>query len=280
MASRELSLRRPDTCIACGTLLEAGTRAWWDANERTITCLSCRRGAVATGALAEQGADSTTDASDLIDAGVAGASSQARYEYLHAKREAKIDARFGRLAGVVKFMTDDPQSTRAWKAGSIGERELATNLAASVGDRAVLLHDRRVPKTRGNIDHLAVSSNGVWVIDAKNYGGLIQRRDVGGWLKVEHRLFVGGRDRTKIIDALSWQLDAVRSALGTEQVPIQAAVCFTDAEWGWFTKPFELRGVLVTGPRTLAKRISESGALDPECVRRVAANLSHALPAK
>jgi hypothetical protein len=231
--------------------------------------------------VAEQGDVPTPDASELlIDAGVAGASGQARYEYLHARREARIDAQFGPLAGIIKFMTDDPQSARAWRSGSIGERELATSLATAAGDRAVLLHDRRVPKTRGNIDHLAVASNGVWVIDAKNYRGVIQRRDVGGWLKVDHRLFVGGRDRTKIIDGLAWQVDAVRNALDSEQVSIQAAVCFTDAEWGWFTKPFELRGVLVTGPRTLAKRISEPGALDPQGVRRVAANLSHALPSK
>jgi hypothetical protein len=97
---------------------------------------------------------------------------------------------------------------------------------------------------------------------------------------VDHRLYVGGRDRTKLIDGLGWQLGAVRSALGSEHVPIHAAVCFTDAEWGWFTKPFELRGVLVTGPNTLAKRISQPGGLDPDAVQRIAANLSHALPVK
>jgi hypothetical protein len=79
-----------------------------------------------------------------IDAGAPGASSQARYKYLSAKRAAKIDAKFGRLSGIVKFMTDDPQSIKAWKAGSIGERELAASLSESVGDHAVLLHDRRV----------------------------------------------------------------------------------------------------------------------------------------
>jgi hypothetical protein len=228
----------------------------------------------------DRGDSAVASSPGVIDSGVAGASSQARYEYLHAKREAGIDAKFGRLAGIVKFMTDDPQSTKAWKTGSTGERKLAASLTASVGDRAVLLHDRRVPKTRGNVDHLAVSSNGVWVIDAKNYRGVIQKRDVGRWLKVDHRLFVGGRDRTKVIDGLSWQLDAVTHALGSEDVSLHAAVCFTDAEWGWFTKPFELRGVLVTGPRTLAKQISQPGSLNPEDVQRIAAALSNALPAK
>ena len=51
--------------------------------------------------------------------------------------------KFGRLAGVVKFLSDDPQSTRAWSTGSVGEQKLAERLAKGVGDRAVVLHDRK-----------------------------------------------------------------------------------------------------------------------------------------
>lgn len=66
----------------------------------------------------------------------------------------------GRLAGVVKFLSDDPQSITAWAKGSEGERRLARHLLAAVGDRAVLLHDRKVPGTRGNIDHIAIAAVG------------------------------------------------------------------------------------------------------------------------
>ena len=162
--------------------LEAGTRARWDADKKTVTCLSCSRTwAHRIRAGTRPRRLPPVDIEVLIEPGSAGASSHARYEYLHAKRETRIDAKFGRLAGIVKFITEDPQSIKAWKAGSKGERELAASLTASVGDRAVLLHDRKVPKTRGNIDHLVVASNGVWIIDAKNYRGVIQKRDVGGW---------------------------------------------------------------------------------------------------
>ena len=34
-----------------------------------------------------------------------------------------------------------------------------------------MLHDRRIPGTRANIDHIAVASSAVWVIDAKRYNG-------------------------------------------------------------------------------------------------------------
>jgi len=279
VASRELSLRRPDTCISCKESLDVGARAWWDANLKVVMCLTCHAAVDEVDAATEEGRPASAVEGRTMERGEAGRSSEARYEYLHARREQRIDKRFGRLAGVVKFLTDDPQSTKAWRAGSTGERKLAAALEASVGDVCVLLHDRRVPGTRGNIDHLAVSSNGIWVIDAKNYRGVIQRRDVGGWLSVDNRLFVGGPDRTRVIDGLGWQRDAVREALGGE-APVHAVVCFTDADWGWFTKPFELRDVLVTGPKTLATRIAAPGSLDGEEIQRVAAKLSQALPSK
>ena len=215
-----------------------------------------------------------------IQIGEAGQSAQEVYERLHTKREAQIDAKFGRFAGIVKFLTDDPQSIVAWKTGSVGERLLAKSLQENLGGSAILLNDRRVPKSRANIDHIVVASSGIWVIDAKNYSGLIQRRDVGGMFKVDERLFVGGRDRTKIVHGLSWQIEAVTRVLGDRHVPISSAICFTDAEWGWFAKPFTMQGVFVSGPNALARRIATPGPLTPDTITELATSLSHSLPSK
>ena len=144
----------------------------------------------------------------------------------------------------------------------------------------MLLHDRKVPGTRGNIDHVVVASSGVWVVDAKNYSGLVQQRDVGGFFKVDLRLYVGGRDRSKVLDGLGWQVKAVIKALGGDSVPVSSAVCFTDAEWGWFAKPFTMRGVFVSGPNALARRIAEPGPLTIDLIQNVAGHLSEALPPK
>jgi hypothetical protein len=143
-----------------------------------------------------------------------------------------------------------------------------------------LLNDRTVPRTRGNVDHLVIASSGVWVVDAKNYSGLVQQRDVGGFFKVDMRLYVGGRDRSKVIDGLDWQVRAVEKALGSLDAPVSSAVCFTDAEWGWFAKPFVMRGVFVSGPNALSRRISEPGPLTSAMVQQVASHLSEALPPK
>lgn len=117
-------------------------------------------------------------ASELV--GNAEASARREFERRHAKRQRRIAARWGRLAPVVNLIADDPQSTKAWARGSDGERRLAAHLERKLGDAVVLLHDRRVPRTRSNIDHLAVASSGVWVVDAKNYQGRVERRGVGG----------------------------------------------------------------------------------------------------
>lgn len=283
MTVKRLALRRDDVCSVCGLDLEAGAKAWWDSETRTVTCDSCHNVVPSTPSSEVELSTTTIEPAPPaphVDTGVAGQSAYEEFERRHKAREARIDAKFGRLAGVVKFLTDDPQSITAWKKGSVGERKLAASLEQSLGDRVILLHDRRVPKTKGNIDHLVVAASGVWVVDAKNYAGLVQQRDVGGWFKVDNRLYVGRRDCTKLVDGLSWQVNAVTKALDGRDVPVSSAVCFTDAEWKLFSKPFTLRGVFVSGPNALARRISETSLLSTEQIQEIAVHLSKALPPK
>ena len=282
MTTKRLSLRRNDVCSACGVELVAGTKAWWDSEARAVTCEPCH---AVQGTTTEEAQPSSIDVEPSptapeLQTGVAGQSALQEFERRHEARAARIDAKFGRLAGVVKFLSDDPQSITAWKKGSVGERKLAASLEQSLGDRAILLNDRQVPKTKGNIDHPVVAGSGVWVVDAKNYAGLVQQRDVGGFFKVDNRLYVGRRDCTKLVDGMGWQVDAVVKALGGRDVPVSSAVCFTDAEWGWFAKPFTIREVFVSGPNALARRISEASVLSNERIQEIAVHLSSALPAK
>jgi len=82
----------------------------------------------------------TASAPDLVGSlavGLAGGSARHKYERLHQAREERIDRQWGRLSGVVKFLSDDPQSTRAWARGSEGERRLAAQ------DTRTILSDAR-----------------------------------------------------------------------------------------------------------------------------------------
>ena len=75
----------------------------------------------------------------------------------------------------------------SWEKGSAGESRLATFVAREVGDTVIPLHDRLIPGTRGNIDHIFVAATGVWVIDAKAYNGKVERREVGTSLEALER---------------------------------------------------------------------------------------------
>lgn len=217
-----------------------------------------------------------------IDVGEAGASARKEHQRRQAKREARIEEKWGtgRLGRIAKALSDDPQSTTAWAQGAAGEERVAKVLADRLGDTAVLLHDRKVPRTRGNIDHLAIAASGVWIIDAKRYRGKVERRDVGGWFSSDLRLFVGGRDRTKLIEGLGWQHDAVLAALDGAEVPLHRALSFVDADWPlFFAKPLQFDGVWVSWPAKLAELIAQPGPLDDTGIEATARLLAERLPA-
>ncbi|MDQ3640349.1 MAG: NERD domain-containing protein [Actinomycetota bacterium] len=187
-------------------------------------------------------------------------------------------ARHQRLGGLILAVTGEPQTTTNWAVGAEGERKLGAGLDG-LADEGVISHDRLRPGTTANIDHLGVAASGVWVIDAKRYKGVVAKRDVGGWLSTDVRLFVGRRDCMKLVAAMSKQVAAVRKVLGADwaDVPVRPMLCFVDAEWRWFAKPFELDGVIVTWPNAARALLVGAGPLAPEMVERIATRLDEEL---
>ena len=171
------------------------------------------------------------------------------------------------------------QSTIAWKVGAEGEARVAEVLAQAPG--VEVLHDRRIPGSRANIDHIAVGPGGVFVIDAKKYkeGSLVEIRDKGGLLRRDLRLYVGGRDRSKLVDGVRGQVDVVRTALGPEmgRVPVVGVLCFVGATWGFPARPRTVDGVTAVWPKRLPKLVAGSRGPGLDAVR-VAAYLRAVLP--
>ena len=140
----------------------------------------------------------------------------------------------------------------------------------------------QIPKTRGNIDHLVIAPSGIWIVDAKNYTGKVKLHDRGGWFSSDLRLHVNIRDQSKLVDGLSWQIDAVRTVLspiGFGEAPLHPALCFISSDLGLFAKPFTLKGVLVTWGAQLVDTIREPGPFDVATIDRLARELSSKLPA-
>jgi hypothetical protein len=254
--------------------------AFWDTDAKTVTCLECLASTDASTANGEAVGDEL-----VFDRGVPGASARRRYERLHTQREQRVREKIGRFGGIYLALTSDPQSTVAWAQGSRGERLLGEFLGKRQDESVfVVLHDRRIPGTRANIDHIAITRSGtIWAIDAKNYSGKVQRIDRGGWFSTDLRLYVGRRDCTKLVHGMAKQVDALRMAfdnatVGEFRVEVRPGLCFVGAEWSFFAKPFELGGVWIGWPKALEKSLRADGQLASRDLAALARSVAAALP--
>jgi len=212
--------------------------------------------------------------------GVAGASARREYERRRDKREEKVRTHHPKLGGLILALSDEPQSTTAWAKGAVGERKLGEALDALRSEGMVVLHDRRIPKSISNIDHLVIAPSGVHVIDAKRYKGKVEIRGSGSILRPgPNLLFVGGRNQTELVEAMASQVEVVGAAIAdiawTAEAEglIRPRLCFVDAEWGWFAKPETLHGVRIGSPKSLLREIREPGPMTPDHIHLIATHL-------
>lgn len=259
---KRMRLRYAGACRLCGTPLPAGTDAIYESESKTVRCVVCTVTPVEP------------------DTGVAGASARREHERRKNAREQRIRSKHPKLGGLILALTDDPQSTEAWQRGAIGE-ELLAEWLKELPDTLRVLHDRRIPGSRANIDHIVVSPFGVWVIDAKRYKGLRPSLHVeGGILRPRVETFrVGGRDKTKLVNGVQTQITHVTAALADANVDVSGALCFVVADWPLIGGAFEVNGIHVLWPKLLVKRLAESSAVGPSVdVDRVHARLAAAFP--
>ena len=164
---------------------------------------------------------------------------------------------------------------------SDGEERLARFLEKELPEVAIVLHDRRIPGSRANVDHIVVAPSGVWVIDAKAYGGKVEHRTIGSIWNAQNRVFVAGRDRTKLVLAMPRQLEATRSALAADPLASEVTVrgrLFRVVRLGLLRKPVRAHGVAVIWPQKLAERIAAPGQLTQTAIVRLANRIAVALP--
>jgi hypothetical protein len=259
-ARKLLKLRRDDTCATCRSPLPAGTEAYWVEEERHVMCRSC-------GNLPQ------------VERSTPGTSAEREYA---RRRQARIDRRGTRFGRWIEETSRAPQHERAWAVGAAGERRNAARLEKLVeGQPVAFLHDRRVPGSRANIDHIAVGPTGVFVIDSKNAQGSVKVDWKGLLSKRRWFLYVGGRDRTAWVDAVERQVEVVRTVLGAAgypDVPVHGALCMANGEGlPWVGHP-RLREIAICRPRHIAKRLRAEGQLTVGTIRTLHSLLEAGLP--
>lgn len=138
----------------------------------------------------------------------------------------------------------DPASVRAWGIGAEGEERTARVLDPLRHEGFRVLHDRRMPHGRANIDHLVIGPTGVFVVETKSYAGRLRIR--GG------ELYIEGRRKTAFADQVNREADAVRDVL--DGIPARPILCIHRVEFPLFGR-LEIDGVPIVGPRGLARTI-------------------------
>jgi hypothetical protein len=202
------------------------------------------------------------------NAGIAGQSAsreaarrRERLQQARASRSRIANTLLGPSAKQKQLASEE----KRWATGARGDEILAGALAAKCPD-ALLLHDRRIPKSRANIDHIAVTATGVYVIDAKRYRGKIEVRSP---LFGKPKLVIAGRDRTKLVAGLERQVDVVEEVVAAvaPQVAVHGCFCFVAPE-GLLAdvglpvmRTLKINGLPLYYVRRLAKQLNLPGPL-------------------
>ncbi|MST31590.1 hypothetical protein GHK86_02440 [Acidimicrobiaceae bacterium USS-CC1] len=295
---RTLTLRRADSCVCCGSNLAVGDRAAWDSVAKTVTCLPCLNSVpVAAQPTGEVEPSLDPRALERGTAGKSVAREAARRSERHRQRQehriaadrewrARVKAQrpiTGRLQAALtpKVRAQPvPQHVQSWVTGTPGEQKVGEALDAIAG--IIALHDRRKPRTRSNIDHIAVTPAGVWVIDTKvRTGKKLEFRDRGGLLGRDERLIVGGRDETRMVGDMAWQVETVQRA-GAEllsDIVVRPALCFVDVTLGLLDRrPWTVKGVAVCWRASLPDLLLRPGPLDDRRMTEIADRIISRLP--
>ena len=117
----------------------------------------------------------------------------------------------------------------------------------------------------------------MFIIDTKDWAGSVR---VAKSIFERPKLLINGRDRSRLIEGLERQVEAVRAALdegGRSDVPVQGALCFTRGNLP-LHRTQQMRGHLMLYPRALAKNLNARGQLTPAAIAEIAHQLSVAFP--
>lgn len=277
-------------CSECGNNIPKGTFGLWLKSESIVACLTH------TKLTQELSSEETKE----IIPGIPGESARRQYLLIHNEdlawlKEQKIKIKkahpifgppFVALFSIFpeRLLGTFNQDKRGWARGYHGERAIGKRLDKYENKYGIkVLHDRiqqiGVPY---NIDHIAITSRGVYVIDSKNYTKKAISID-NGWMTGEKptRLFLGNDEHTELIHNLKeYQIKRVENILKTNNIimPVTGVLTFYKGTYHpFFWKPWRVDGIRLT-PYGLWPILARRGIYSQEDIRKTTAVLAKAFP--
>lgn len=105
------------------------------------------------------------------------------------------------MLAVTATLVTIPNSITAWQTGAAGEVRTGLLLDPLIAEGYRILHDRKIPGSRANIDHIVVGPPGIFVVETKSYKGSLQIRG--------SEVFVAGRRKNGWIDEVNREAASV-----------------------------------------------------------------------
>ncbi|MGI8792209.1 MAG: nuclease-related domain-containing protein, partial [Acidimicrobiales bacterium] len=164
-----------------------------------------------------------------------------------------------------------------WRRGAEGERRTAQLLAPLRNLGWTVLHDRRIPGSTANVDHLVVGPSGIWVVDSKFWQGRVKVLGDG-------RLWYGRRCLDDDLRVLRWITGEVARVVGGQgnagaPLPVHSVLCVHGARLPRAQLFFN--GVTLSAPEALRDLLKSGTPCLTGCeVERLAAKAAKCLPAK
>ncbi|MFI0827231.1 nuclease-related domain-containing protein [Streptomyces roseolus] len=132
-----------------------------------------------------------------------------------AARARRLRSPLVRLATLAGIQTARGRRADQWAAGAAGERQTAARLAPLARQGWTVLHDRALPGSRANVDHVTISPAGVVVVvDSKRWSARYPLRVTGG------RLLHGQHDVTDRLRGIRHEAQTVSRLLDCPVIPL------------------------------------------------------------
>lgn len=159
------------------------------------------------------------------------------------------------------------RAAEKWERGAEGERRIAAILD-QLPPEYVVFHDVRLPASKANVDHLVVSSGGIWAIDTKNYSSPVTH----GSGKGAGKLWVGKWPIDDRLETAAWEASVVAELIGRHVAPLVCVIAPSVP-----SPAFDFKGVRICTPASVVEELTRS--FEPVDVPSAVFALEHALGA-